>query len=193
MLPTSGATPRIFMIPYAVKIVCLVLVFGALLSSKGLPAHASHFRFTTISWVPQPGGGTGIQFTILSSWRRSGYFDCVALTTPLTTIPCSAADGFPAVGDIILEDIGGTTFQVCDNTVSPCDPGDVKSIGSPLLYRVTSIDPVNDWLLGFALDPNSLLAVGQRWVTGYLYGSGIRPGGRSKRDLKWWVYQLVPP
>ena len=66
---------------------------------------------------------------------------------------CSAGDGRPAVGDVILESIGtggGTRFNFGDG--SPL-------LGSPLgglLYLVTAIDPVADWLIGVALDPASL-------------------------------------
>jgi hypothetical protein len=128
----------------------LVLVIGAwsLIASEG--ALASHFRYGHYNWQPAATANT-IDFTIQNAFRRSAN-PCVDLATN-TTKPCSAPDGMPAVGDIIVENTGGTVF----------DPGDsTGTIGSPmgaLLYQVAAIDPANDWLFGVALDPASLPAV----------------------------------
>src|ERR1044071_3077028 len=62
-----------------------LVVFGALLSAA--PAHASHFRFGHISWIPRPDlGPNTAEFTVLQAWRRSS---------------CSgtAGDGYVQVGD----------------------------------------------------------------------------------------------
>src|SRR5439155_1675026 len=112
-----------------------------------------------INWAPVT--GNTIQFTIQNAFRRSFLpsvaYECidpatVAPDTVPTIIPCSAADGLPGPGDVFAEDIGSTQFF----------PGDGSVIDSPLaelLYVVTSIDPVNEWLFALALDPASLPAI----------------------------------
>ncbi len=128
----------------------LVLVIGAwsLIVSEG--AFASHFRYGHFNWQPAATGNT-IDFTLQNAFRRSGYGSCVNTATN-TSMPCTGPGGGPGVGDIILETVGGTVFN----------PGDASgTIGSPLgplMYRVASIDPANDWLFGMALDPASLPA-----------------------------------
>ena len=108
-------------------------------------AEATHFRYGHYTW--EPGSGTAVSFTLQNAFKRSVYFmTCVNLTT-LQDQSCSAEDGYPAVGDVIRESVGGTTF----------DPGDQMTIGGDaLLYLVTSIDPVADWLFGVALDTTAL-------------------------------------
>ena len=109
------------------------------------------FRYGHITW--QETGGTTVEFTVQSAWRRSAYGDkCVS---PLTSgvVPCLGLDGFPEIGDVIVETEGNTVF----------DPGDgtppIGSVGGPLLYLVTSTDPSANWIFGLALDPASLPAV----------------------------------
>ena len=112
-------------------------------------AYASHFRYGHYNW--KPAGGNAIDFTIQNAFRRDGYI-CTSPST-LAFVPCTGPGGLAGVGDVFLETIGGTVFS----------PGDGSpAIGSPLgplLYRVTSIDPVNNWLFALALDPAALPAV----------------------------------
>jgi hypothetical protein len=113
-------------------------------------ASASHFRYGHTSWQPAaPAPANTIDFLIQNAWRRDGYFSC-RNTLTLGFMPCTGPGGFPGVGDVIQEDVGGTTFN----------PGQGPPIGgpggAPLWYRVTAIDPANNWLFGSALDPASL-------------------------------------
>jgi cysteine-rich repeat protein len=134
------------------------LLLGVLALSHGGTAWATHFRYGRITWTLA--GGNTIEFTIENSWRRSAYSTsngrCRDITQPtLPSKPCSGGDGYPGVGDVILEaqgSSGGTRFN----------PGEGPLIGSPLgplLYLVSAIDPANDWLIGTALDPTSLPSI----------------------------------
>src|SRR6266540_224796 len=108
-------------------------------------ANASHFRYGHYFWKPL--GGSDIEFTLQNAWRRSAY-SCIDPATQ-TTVPCSAPDGLPAVGDAIVENTGGTTFSTGDGGV-------ISSPMGSLEYLVTAIDPAQDFLFGLALDPASL-------------------------------------
>jgi cysteine-rich repeat protein len=134
------------------------LLLGVIASFFSGTAWATHYRYGRITWTAA--GGNTIEFTIENSWRRSAYSTnnnrCRDVSQPtLPSKPCGGPDGFPAVGDVIMEAqgaSGGTVFN----------PGQGSSIGSPLgplLYLVTAIDPANDWLIGTALDPASLPAI----------------------------------
>jgi cysteine-rich repeat protein len=119
-------------------------------------ARATHFRYSQISWTPV--GGNTVAFTVQSSWRRSNtpsFNPCVSVVTN-SVIPCSGADGLALPGDVIREDIGDT--QLFFSSAGEGDPS--PPVGSPggggLYYLVTSVDPVNNWLFGVALDPASL-------------------------------------
>ncbi|NOX91237.1 MAG: hypothetical protein GXP18_01950 [Gammaproteobacteria bacterium] len=63
---------------------------------------------------------------------------------------CTGPGRVAGVGDIIVERIGGSQFNWGDGSAR------VGSSFGPLLYLVTSIDPVNNWLSGVAVDPTSL-------------------------------------
>jgi len=141
--------------------VCLVVLAGAMAFDPA-PAHASHGRAATLTWTPLT--GNSVEFVVTGAWRRSAYSStnnrCRDISMGSPTVapppkPCSGLDGFPNPGDVIVENQaqdGATTLH----------PGQTPQIGSPggngLLYLVTSVDPVNDWLYGTALDPNSLPA-----------------------------------
>lgn len=123
-----------------------------------LRAAATHERAALITWAPTT--GNSVEFTVTGAWRRSAYSTSNGrcrnpndtVSPVLGSIPCTGAGGFAGVGDVIVESLGGTIF----------DPGQGSTISSPLgalLYVVTSVDPVNDWLYGTALDPTSLPAV----------------------------------
>lgn len=109
--------------------------------------------------------GNTVQFTIQNAWRRSTSpwlaYSCIDPAT-FATVPCSAPDGLPGPGDVFYEYGGGTQLST----------GDVGVIGSPLgplLYVVTSIDPINEWLFASALDPASLPAIDT--AIDYTYGA----------------------
>jgi hypothetical protein len=124
----------------------LVIVMALWALATAGQASASHFRYGHYNWHPV--AGNTIDFTIQNAFRRDGY-SCVSTVSPHPTVPCTGPGGAPGIGDVIEEFIGFTTFS----------PGDSTTIGSPLgplMYVVTSIDPANNWLLGSALDPNSL-------------------------------------
>jgi uncharacterized repeat protein (TIGR01451 family) len=112
------------------------------------PANASHFRYGHYFWSPL--SGSGIEFTLQNAWRRDAN-PCIDPATQ-TAVACSAPDGLPAVGDVILESTGGTTFSTGDGSV-------IGSPLGPLEYLVTAIDPSQNFLFGLALDPTSLPVV----------------------------------
>ena len=145
----------------------LVMMFGANV------AHATHFRYGHINWshVGQASDKT-IQFTLQAAWRQDGIsnpsgsnvYRCVNpanftnQSIKLPTIPCTGpvigGKANPGVGDVFVEDIGTTYFDFGDSTPMVGGPG-----GDPLLFKVTSADPVNNWVFASALDTNSLPAV----------------------------------
>src|SRR5262245_23354691 len=114
------------------------------------PAFATHFRYSHLSWTVTT--GTTVEFTLQSSWRRSNtpsFNPCVNPTTN-TVIACSGASGLPAPGDIIREDIGDTRLNFGDGS-----PTVGSGTSGGLFYLVTSIDPVDNWVFGLALDTAS--------------------------------------
>jgi hypothetical protein len=132
-------------------ILVVAIGIGILEGLLATPAEASHFRYGHTNW--QPAGGTTIDFTVQNAWRRDAN-PCVNTITN-TTVPCTGPGGQPGIGDVIVEFTGFTQF----------DPGDGTLFGSPLgplYYVVTSIDPANNWLLGSALDENSLPLIDTR-------------------------------
>lgn len=139
--------------------VCAVAVV-ALTAGVSCPQYAlaTHERAALITWAPT--SGNSVEFTVTGAWRRSAYStgsgrcrDVTDTVSPvLGSIPCTGDGGYAGVGDVIVESLGGTVFNFGDST----------SVSSPLgalLYVVTAVDPVNDWLYATALDPNSLPAV----------------------------------
>jgi len=111
-------------------------------------AQATHFRYGHIAWT----AGTttnSVNVRLLNAWRGNAYNSrCVNLVSMIGTA-CTGPNGVAGVGDIIVERIGDSRFNW----------GDGSRVGSPfgpLLYLVTSIDPMNNWLSGVAVDPTSL-------------------------------------
>ncbi len=111
-------------------------------------AQATHFRYGHIAWT----AGTttnSVNVRLLNAWRGNGYnSQCVNLVS-MTRTACTGPAGVAGVGDVIFERIGRSRFNW----------GDGSRVSSPfgsLLYLVTSIDPVNNWLSGVAVDPTSL-------------------------------------
>jgi len=130
------------------------LALGATLLSLALaaPAGATHFRYGHVTWKPV--SGTTVEFTVQNVWRRDAYTTgnnrCV--NTSFAAVACTGPGGSAGVGDIIHERQGGTTFDFGDGTSTF---GRTISGTKALLYLVTSIDPVNNWLFGLALDHDS--------------------------------------
>ena len=126
----------------------LVLTAVLLLACNYCTAFASHFRYGHYFW--STGSGNTVIVKLQNAFRRDGY-GCISPAT-LTATACSPGDGFPQVGDIVLESIGATRFNWGDGT-------QVSSPLGSLLYKVTSIDPTNNWWFGLAIDPQSLPTV----------------------------------
>ena len=129
-----------------------LLALTALLLAS--PAGATHFRYGHLTW--QLVSGSTVEFTLQNVFRRDdtpSFNPCVNPNTN-TTIACSGGDGFPAPGDVIREDIGDTRLDFGDGS---------PTVGSPnnggLYYLVTSVDPVNNWAFGLAIDRTSLPAI----------------------------------
>ncbi|MBI1814252.1 MAG: hypothetical protein HYR72_04700 [Deltaproteobacteria bacterium] len=133
----------------------LGVLAAALLVS--LPAQASHFRYGHYSW--KPSGLGRIDFTIQNAFRRDGYA-CVSRSGLFPT-SCSSADGFPGVGDLFVEDIGGTRFDFGDGSAP------AGSSRGPLVYLVNSIDPDNNTMSGLAIDASRLPTV--RSIISHMY------------------------
>jgi cysteine-rich repeat protein len=116
-------------------------------------ASATHERAALITWAPTT--GNTVEFTITGAWRRSAYTTANGRCrnpNGLAAVACTGAGGMAGVNDVIVETLGNTVFN----------PGQGSTISSPLgalLYVVTSVDPVNDWLFATAIDPNSLPTV----------------------------------
>lgn len=112
-----------YTIKYLIASFVTVIIVMCCMSTK--KAEASHFRYGHLTW--QKLQGNTARFTLVNAFRN-GYFG-------------SAGDGFPAVNDIITENIGGTVLFSGDNTST-----------SVLQYKVISIDIANNWLLAVALE-----------------------------------------
>jgi hypothetical protein len=163
----------------AVAVTALWAVAGASVAS------ATHFRYGHYNWKPASTANT-IEFTLQNSFRRDGY-SCVDPTTgtpstPPSPTPCTGPGGFPGIGDVFQETVGGTVFNT----------GDGGQIGSPagaLLYKVTSIDPANNWLFALALDPQSLPSADT--TISYTYSA---PGNYTAfTDSCCRISQVAPP
>jgi len=121
-------------------IAACILFLGGAVDHAG----ASEFIYGHTSWTAV--SGNTVQFTVRGAFRRSGM-PCIDLTTNSQT-DCAPGDGFAQVGDVVVEDNGGTSL----------DPGDGNAPVGPLYYQVSAIDPTLDLLTALALDPASLPA-----------------------------------
>jgi len=116
-----------------------------------VPASATHFRYGHLTW--QIVSGRTAEFTLQNVFRRDDsptFNPCVNPSTN-TTIACSGIDGFPLPGDVIREDIGDTRLNFGDGSPTVGSPGN-----GGLFYLVTSVDPINNWVFGLALDTTGL-------------------------------------
>lgn len=107
--------------------VALALPFFLTLNPEGVKA--SHFRYGHLTW--QPAGVNTARFSLTDAFRRDGFLG-------------TSGDGYAAVGDIITESIGATELSFGDGVLTPV-----------LQFKVTAIDPANNWLLAIALEPGS--------------------------------------
>jgi hypothetical protein len=138
----------------------LALVSACLLASVIVTtASATHFRYGQITWT-QVSGNT-VEATVQLAWRRAEFITCVDPTHPNVlsapfpdpdmpdnaAIPCSGPDGFVGMGDVAAP---FTAALEWGDGISP----------TTLYILVTSVDLVNNWFFGVALDPTSLPSTG---------------------------------
>jgi cysteine-rich repeat protein len=131
-----------------------VLAATALVVLAAAPSRATHFRYGHLTW--QVVTGNTVEFTLQNVFRRSdtpSFNPCVNPATN-TVIACTGGGGLPAPGDIIREDIGDTRLNFGDGSPTVGSPGN-----GGLFYVVTSVDPVNNWAFGLALDTARLPAI----------------------------------
>lgn len=123
--------------------------FVAVAIGLWLPAtsEATHFRYGL--YASTPTGPMSMEFRLQNGFRRDGYF---CLSPTLNTVRCRASDGYPGVGDLFVETIGGTRLMFGDGT-------SVGSQRGPLMFVVTAIDMAQNWLFALAIDPDSLPAI----------------------------------
>ena len=119
----SADLPRVRPL-WLVPLLALVLA-GGFASS----AHASHFRYVALSWSLSTNSPGEVIFHLSSAFRRSTYSG-------------TAVDGRPQTGDIITENIGGTTLNFGDGGITPT-----------LRFLITAYSPTEDWFVGQAVDP----------------------------------------
>ncbi len=118
-------------------------------SVTAITAQASHFRYGHITW--SAADGNDVEVRVQAAFRRNGY----ACVDPIAEIyvPCSEADGFPGVGDIIFENIGGSVLEWGDGS-----PPAGAEFGA-LFFKVTAVDLDQNWWFGLALDNADLPAI----------------------------------
>lgn len=102
----------------------------AVLTLVPMEASATHFRYGHIFSAPGAAQNE-VVFSFQAAFRRDGYFG-------------TASDGRPAVGDIITETVGATSFRFGDGSST-----------ATLRFLVTSIDVTNNWLFAVALNPGT--------------------------------------
>src|SRR4051794_10742880 len=108
--------------------IALAIGFGTIADG----ASASHFRAGQLTWHKT--AAQTVDFTFTASFRRDGYSG-------------SAADDYPAVGDVIREDIGDTRLDFGSSPLG-------YTARAPVLrFKVTATNPTENYLVGVALDP----------------------------------------
>jgi hypothetical protein len=146
----------------------LLTLLGLVAGMAASPALATHFRYGHITWkhVGAP-ANRDIEFTVTNAWRQdavtNGAYQCVnlasfvnqstALAYKNCTGPFIGGKFNPGVGDYFVELVGGTKFDFGDGSALVGSPGN-----QPLVYKVTSADPPNNWVFAVAIDPASLPA-----------------------------------
>lgn len=136
------------------------LALAVLASLSPSTASATHFRYGHITW--QPLGGNSVEFTAQNVWRRDAYGagpDAVYQSSEnrcvdgsFATVACTGPNNYAGVGDLIHETQGSTALQFGDTSTFAKTIGSGGSARTGLIYYITSIDPVNNWAFGFAVD-----------------------------------------
>jgi len=108
-----------------------------------------HFRGGHINWL-STGNPNEVEFNVINAFTRSDYGACTNPAT-LAVIACTGPGGFPGVGDVFIENRGvplpGTELFFGDGTFF----GNSLNTGA-LLYRVDTINTVDDYLVAHAID-----------------------------------------
>ncbi len=104
-----------------------VMVFSLIFQTFQPFAMATHFRYGTLTWEKRTDlGANTVAISLTAAFRRNGYSG-------------SASDGYPQIGDVITENIGGSSLSF----------GDGYSTGT-LNFEVTSYDTAENWIIGKA-------------------------------------------
>ena len=104
-----------------------VMVFSLIFQTFQPLAMATHFRYGTLTWEKRTDiGANTVAISLTAAFRRNGYRG-------------SASDGYPQIGDVITENIGGSSLSF----------GDGYSTGT-LNFEVTSYDTAENWIIGKA-------------------------------------------
>lgn len=109
---------------------CVLWMVALLAWASSRESSATHFRFGHLNWAPTATAGE-VEFQLVNAFRRTAYAG-------------THADGFPQLGDIITESLGGTAFFFGDGQMT-----------GPLRYRVVSFSIEENWVLGEALQPGT--------------------------------------
>lgn len=111
-------------LPWIYSAIVVCLLFQTFIP----PAWATHFRYGHLTWKPRPDiASHTAEFTFMGGFRRNGYSG-------------TALDGFPQSGDIIHENIGGTSLCF----------GDGNCTGT-LDFQVVSYNVAENWIIGEAI------------------------------------------
>ena len=88
---------------------------------------ATHFRYGTLTWEKRSDiGANTVAISLTAAFRRNGYSG-------------TASDGYPQIGDVITESVGGTFLAFGDGTST-----------NTLNFEVTSYDKTENWIIGKA-------------------------------------------
>lgn len=113
------------------RVGAMLTIMLAVLATGASVASASHFRGGQITWKRSSAQPSKVDFQVTGSFRRDGYSG-------------TASDGYAAVGDVIDEDIGGTSFDFGDGVYT-----------DQLQFKVVAVVPAENYLIARALDPGS--------------------------------------
>lgn len=130
---------------HAAALLAAALILGIFATSS---AHATHHRYGHISWTPGANPNE-VNFVIHNAWRRNQGV-CIDPNTG-GIIGCTGPGGLPGVGDIHRQGVSSPSFVFGDGTTF--------STAGGILHVVTSIDEVNNWYFGTAVDHTKFPAV----------------------------------
>ncbi len=122
---SSAITPKFIRATSTSRLICSLLAPVLVLLIFPTLGSATHFRYGLMNWRPRPDlAPRTIEFTVTVALRRDGY-------------PGSHPDGFPDIGDSVLETIGATSLAFGDGAST-----------NILRVRVTAIDPRQNFIYG---------------------------------------------